>query len=52
MGIIADGKIVDFTFLFLIWAVAAIYIWVIGGDKFNIRRMVAIDAIEEAVGTR
>jgi len=50
MGIIADGKIVDFTFLILIWAVAALYIWVIGGDKFNIRRMVAIDAIEEAIG--
>lgn len=50
MGIIADGKIVDLLFLILIWGLAAIYIWVIGGEKFTIRRMVAIDAIEEAVG--
>jgi len=50
MGIIADGKIVDLLFLFFIWGVAAIYIWVIGGERFTLRRMIAIDAIEEAVG--
>lgn len=50
MGLIVDGKIIDFVFLVLIWGVGALYIYVVGGDRFTIRRMVAIDAIEEAVG--
>lgn len=50
MGLIVDGKVMDFIFLVLIWGVGAIYIYIVGGDRFTIRRMVAIDAIEEAVG--
>ena len=48
--IIASGKVVDFIALILIWAVAAVFVWVIGGERFTIRRMAAIDVIEEAVG--
>lgn len=50
MSLIASGKVVDLVFLILIWGVAAIYILIVGGEKFTIRRMIAIDAIEEAVG--
>ena len=50
MGLIVDGKILDFVFLVLIWGVAAIYIFVLESGRFTIKRMAAIDAIEEAVG--
>lgn len=48
--IIASGKVVDFIALILIWSVAAVFVWVIGGERFTIRRMAAIDVIEEAIG--
>jgi len=48
--IIASGKLIDFIALILIWAVAAVFVWIVGGERFAIRRMPAIDAIEEAVG--
>jgi len=50
MGLIVEGKILDFIFLVLIWGIAAFYIYVLEPGRFTIKRMMAIDAIEEAVG--
>jgi hypothetical protein len=50
LSILASGKTMDLFFMIIIWSVAVIYIYVVGGDKFNLKRMVAIDAIDEAIG--
>jgi len=50
MTLIASGKLVDLIILIAIWGISAIYILIVGGEKFSIRKMVAIDAIEEAIG--
>jgi hypothetical protein len=50
MSLIASGKIIDLVFLIGIWGISALYILFKERMKFTIRRMAAIDAIEEAVG--
>jgi len=50
MSLIANGKVIDLAFLIGIWGISAVYILYKERLKFTIRRMVAIDAIEEAVG--
>lgn len=50
MSLIASGKLVDLIFLIGIWGVGALYILYSEKLGFSIRRMPAIDAIEEAIG--